>query len=64
MVNRIEHTKQSIYLPEPLLTELRGHQRRLDRSLSWLIQRCIRLGLQEIRSLPGLTDDDDVETAL
>lgn len=61
MVNRVEQTKQSIYLPEPILSELRGHQRRLDRSLSWLIQRCIRIGLAEIRTLPDLLDAEEAE---
>ncbi len=54
--------KQSIYLNESLLSEINREMDRLDRSRSWIVQRCIKLGLPEIKKLPAvneLPDDDD-----
>jgi len=52
--------KQSIYMPESMLNELEQEAKRLDRSLAWCVQRCIRKALGEIRLLeapPSVGDE-------
>jgi uncharacterized small protein (TIGR04563 family) len=53
--------KQSLYFPETMLKEIQREADRLDRSLSWIVQRCIRVGLPELRRLPS-TDSPAVPT--
>ena len=45
--------KQSLYFPESMLQEIQKEAARLDRSLSWIVQRCIKAGLPELKKLPG-----------
>lgn len=51
--------KQSLYFPEDMLEEIRQEANRLDRSLSWIVQRCVRVALPEIRKLPSVNDVGD-----
>jgi uncharacterized small protein (TIGR04563 family) len=51
--------KQSLYFPESMLQEIQHEAARLDRSLSWIVQRCVKLGLDEIRRLPSVNDIDE-----
>lgn len=54
--------KQSLYFPETMLQEIQKEAARLDRSLSWIVQRCVKIGLADIRKLPSVNDidgDDD-----
>jgi uncharacterized small protein (TIGR04563 family) len=53
--------KQSLYFPELMLKEIQREADRLDRSLSWIVQRCIKVGLPELRRLPS-TDSAVVPT--
>jgi uncharacterized small protein (TIGR04563 family) len=54
--------KQSLYFPEAMLQEIQKEAARLDRSLSWIVQRCVRIGLGDIRRLPSVNDvEDDAE---
>ena len=54
--------KQSLYFPESMLQDIQVEAARLDRSLSWIVQRCVKIGLQEIRKLPFVNDiPDDAE---
>jgi len=46
--------KQSLYFPEEMLIELQAEAVRLDRSLSWIVQRCVKIGLAEVKKLPGM----------
>jgi uncharacterized small protein (TIGR04563 family) len=48
-----EHRRQSVYLPQPLLIQLRAEAQRLDRSMSWLIQRAWKVALGQIRRMPA-----------
>lgn len=48
--------KQSLYFPESMLEVLQQEADRLDRSLSWVVQRCVRTGLPELRKLPSTED--------
>jgi uncharacterized small protein (TIGR04563 family) len=50
--------KQSLYFPESMLQDIQHEAARLDRSLSWIVQRCVKLGLDEIRRLPSVNDLD------
>jgi uncharacterized small protein (TIGR04563 family) len=48
--------KQSLYFPETMLKDLQREADRLDRSLSWVVQRCVRIGMLELKKLPS-TDE-------
>jgi uncharacterized small protein (TIGR04563 family) len=51
--------KQSLYFPETMLQEIQREAARLDRSLSWIVQRCVKIGLTDIRRLPSVNDVPD-----
>lgn len=51
--------KQSLYFPETMLEDIQHEAARLDRSLSWIVQRCVKIGLSEIRKLPSVNDIPD-----
>ena len=57
--------KQSLYFPESMLDEIQREAARLDRSLSWIVQRYVKIALPEIRKLPSVNEieeTDDSET--
>lgn len=55
--------KQSLYFPEIMLQEIKDEAARLDRSLSWIVQRAWKLARAEIRKIPSVNDvDDDDDT--
>ena len=43
--------KQSLYFPETMLKDLQHEADRLDRSLSWVVQRCVRIGMLELKKI-------------
>ncbi|GAB5547111.1 MAG: TIGR04563 family protein [Sandaracinaceae bacterium] len=51
--------KQSLYIPQAMLEEINREMDRLDRSRSWIVQRCIKIALPEIKKLPSVNDIDD-----
>jgi uncharacterized small protein (TIGR04563 family) len=51
--------KQSLYFPETMLQEIKDEAARLDRSLSWVVQRAWKLARAEIRKIPSVNDIDD-----
>lgn len=53
--------KQSLYFPEIMLQEIKDEAARLDRSLSWVVQRAWKLARAEIRKIPSVNDIDDEE---
>jgi len=57
--------KQSLYFPESMLQDIQKEAARLDRSLSWIVQRCVKIGLPDIRKLPSVNEipDDEVPGA-
>jgi len=57
--------KQSLYFPESMLQDIQKEAARLDRSLSWIVQRCVKIGLPDIRKLPSVNEipDDDLPGA-
>lgn len=47
-----DSSKQSLYFPMEMLEEIRAQAKRLDRSLSWVIQRAWTVAKAEIRQMP------------
>jgi uncharacterized small protein (TIGR04563 family) len=45
--------KQSLYFPEEMLVEIRAEAERLDRSLSWVVQRAWKLARGQVRAMPS-----------
>ncbi len=69
--SKTDKRKQSLYFPESMLQEIKEEAARLDRSLSWVVQRAWKIARTEIKKLPSVNevegaDDDDeaVMTAL
>jgi len=48
--------KQSLYMPDGMLEEIKTEAARLDRSLSWVVQRAWKHGRGKIKDLPGVND--------
>jgi uncharacterized small protein (TIGR04563 family) len=48
--------KQSLYFPESMLEEIKEEAARLDRSLSWIVQRAWKIARVEIKKLPSVDD--------
>jgi uncharacterized small protein (TIGR04563 family) len=46
--------KQSLYFPEEMQREIEHEARRLDRSLSWIVQVAWQYGKKHIREIPSL----------
>ena len=53
--------KQSLYFPESMLQEIQSESVRLDRSLSWIMQRAWQIARKDIRKIPSVNDYLDVE---
>jgi uncharacterized small protein (TIGR04563 family) len=53
--------KQSLYFPEAMLQEIKEEAARLDRSLSWVVQRCWKLAKADIRQIPSVNDVEGEE---
>ncbi len=49
-------TKQSLYFPEEMLSEISSESSRLDRSLSWTVQQAWRLARAELQKLPAAAE--------
>jgi uncharacterized small protein (TIGR04563 family) len=55
--------KQSLYFPEAMLQEIKDEAARLDRSLSWVVQRAWKLARLDVKKIPSVNDiADDEET--
>jgi uncharacterized small protein (TIGR04563 family) len=55
--------KQSLYFPETMLQEIKDEAARLDRSLSWVVQRAWKMARLEIKKIPSVNDVADDEEA-
>ena len=64
-VNRTESKtdkrKQSLYFPESMLQEIKDEAARLDRSLSWVVQRAWKMARMDIKKIPSVNDIGDDE---
>lgn len=56
----MDKRKQSLYFPEDMLNEVKDEAERVDRSLSWVVQRCIRVAIKEIKGMRSSTLPDPV----
>jgi len=57
--SKTDKRKQSLYFPESMLQEIKEEAARLDRSLSWIVQRAWKLARTEIKKLPSVNDVDE-----
>jgi uncharacterized small protein (TIGR04563 family) len=46
--------KQSLYFPEEMLEEIQREASRLDRSLSWVVQRAWQLSKDKLMEIPSI----------
>lgn len=46
--------KQSLYFPEDMLAEIAEEAVRLDRSLSWVVQRAWKMSKADIKKIPSM----------
>ena len=46
--------KQSLYFPEDMLAEVQAEATRLDRSLSWVVQRAWTLSREKMKEIPSM----------
>lgn len=53
--------KQSLYFPEDMLKEIAAEAARLDRSLSWIMQRAWQIARKDLRKIPSVNDYIDTE---
>lgn len=53
--------KQSLYFPESMLKEIMHEAARLDRSLSWIMQRAWQVARKDIRKIPSVNDYIDID---
>lgn len=57
MSEKVDKRKQSFYLPEKYIEEIQKEAIRLDRSLSWIIQRAWVEAKEKIQNYPSFNDD-------
>ena len=51
--SKSDKRKQSLYFPEAMLDEIQKEAHRLQRSMSWVVQRAWKNARKEIKSVPG-----------
>jgi uncharacterized small protein (TIGR04563 family) len=52
-VSKSDKRKQSLYFPEQMLEEIQKEAGRLQRSMSWVVQRAWKHARREIKGIPG-----------
>lgn len=59
---KTDKRKQSLYFPDVMLQEIKEEAIRLDRSLSWVVQRAWKMSRLDIKKLPSVNDAlDDLD---
>ena len=53
-----DRRKQSLYFPQELLEELTAEAKRLDRSLSWVVGRALKIARAELKKMPSATEPE------
>jgi uncharacterized small protein (TIGR04563 family) len=51
--SKSDKRKQSLYFPEAMLDEIQKEAQRLQRSMSWVVQRAWKHARKEIKGIPG-----------
>jgi len=59
--SKTDKRKQSLYFPESMLQEIKEEAARLDRSLSWVVQRAWKISRMEIKKLPSVNEVDGAD---
>ena len=63
-VSKTDKRKQSLYFPVSMLQEIKDEALRLDRSLSWIVQRAWMIARNDLKKIPDVNDvsgdDDDI----
>jgi uncharacterized small protein (TIGR04563 family) len=54
--DKADKRKQSLYFPESMLDEIKVEAGRLNRSLSWVVQRAWKVARQDVKKLPSVND--------
>jgi uncharacterized small protein (TIGR04563 family) len=54
--DKTDKRKQSLYFPETMLDEIKVEAGRLNRSLSWVVQRAWKVARQDVKKLPSVND--------
>ena len=49
----MDKLKQSLYFPDDMLLEIHEEAVRLDRSLSWIVQRAWKVARKQVQSMPS-----------
>jgi uncharacterized small protein (TIGR04563 family) len=52
-VGNSDKRKQSLYFPEDMLSEIQNEAKRLDRSLSWIIQQGWKIARVRMKQFPA-----------
>ena len=56
--DKTDKRKQSLYFPESMLDEIKQEAVRLNRSLSWVVQRAWKVARGDVKKLPSVNDVD------
>src|ERR1700677_318203 len=56
--SKTDKRKQSLYFPESIIQQIKEEAARLDRSLSWVVQRAWKISRLEIKKLPSVNEGD------
>jgi len=54
-----DNRKQSLYFPVEVLQQMQEQAARLDRSLSWVVQRAWKVARKSIEALPSMNDTEE-----
>lgn len=57
--NKSDANKKSFYIRNDVLTKIESEAKRLDRTVSWIVQYCIRISLAKVATLKN--DDAQLE---
>ena len=52
-VDKVEKVKQSFYFPAEMLLEIRDEAVRLERPMSWVMQRAWKVARSTVQSMPA-----------
>lgn len=52
-MDKTDKLKQSLYFPKDMLEEIHREAQRLDRSLSWIVQRAWKVAKRDVQLMPG-----------
>ena len=53
---KTDKRKQSLYFPEIMLVEMKEEATRLNRSLSWVVQRAWKVARRDVKKMPGTNE--------